>query len=480
MAVTDRLATLIARRRPRVLVIGDAILDAWLSGECHRLCREAPAPVLDVASHRFAPGGAANTAVNLAALGADTRLVAAVGDDPEGLLLRNELRRSGVDTAGVVAVPGRATVTKRRLMAGGQLLARIDDGDRDPLPAQAIHRLRRAIDLDGVAAVVVCDYGLLDPAVLADLPDHPVVAVDAHDLARWSWLRPDFVTPNVAEAERLLGTRLPPDADGRLAELRRRQSDLHRATGAAAVVVTMDRQGAVLLTNGRPAHRTWADPVPDNQTTGAGDTFVAATCLARAIGLPMTTAVELGQAAADVVVHQGGTSVCGTAELAARLSRSRTAALSADQLADRVAEHRLAGRRIVFTNGCFDLLHPGHIACLNQAKRLGDVLVVAVNADRSVRRLKGPGRPVNPVADRVAVLAALSCVDHVTVFDTDDATDLVRLLRPDVYVKGADHTIESLPEAAAVRECGGEIRLLDHLPARSSAAVIDRIRAAAS
>jgi rfaE bifunctional protein kinase chain/domain/rfaE bifunctional protein nucleotidyltransferase chain/domain len=484
--LSERTATLIARRRPRVLVVGDAILDAWVAGECRRLCREAPAPVLDVTGERYAPGGAANTAVNLAALGAATSLVAAIGEDHDGALLRHELELSGVDTEGLVPVPGRTTVTKRRLVAGGQLLVRVDDGDRGLVPEPAAHRLRRAVTaaLDRVDAVLVCDYGLGLPrqVLLSALTaqagrDRPLVAVDAHDPRAWAALRPDLVTPNAAETERVLGTPLP--TDDRMEFLQRHQPDLHRATGAASVVVTLDRQGTVLLTDGEPAHRTWARPVADNQTAGAGDTFLAATCLGRLVGLPMTGAVELGQAAADVVVHQGGTAVCHTARLAERLGRLRTAVSSIDDVAERVAEHRRAGRRIVFTNGCFDLLHAGHIACLNQAKRLGDVLVVAVNSDRGVRRLKGPGRPVHPAGDRAAVLAALSCVDHVTVFDTDDAIDLIRSLRPDVYVKGGDHAMESVPEAAAVRECGGEVRLLDRLPERSSTAVIDRIRASA-
>ncbi|HEX4724760.1 MAG TPA: D-glycero-beta-D-manno-heptose 1-phosphate adenylyltransferase [Pseudonocardiaceae bacterium] len=490
--LSERTATLIAHRRPRVLVVGDAILDAWVSGECRRLCREAPAPVLDVTGERYAPGGAANTAVNLAALGAATSLVAAIGEDHEGALLRRELELSGVDTEALVPVPGRRTVTKRRLVAGGQLLARVDDGDRGPVPEPAAHRLRRAVTaaLDRVDAVLVCDYGLGLPrqillsalsaqSVPAPLGawHRPLVAVDAHDPRAWAELRPDLVTPNATETERVLGTPLP--ADDRIEFLQRHQSDLHRATGAASVVVTLDRQGTVLLTDGEPAHRTWARPVADNQTAGAGDTFLAATCLGRLVGLPMTGAVELGQAAADVVVHEGGTAVCDTARLAERLGRLRTAVSSEEDVAERVAEHRAAGRRIVFTNGCFDLLHAGHIACLNQAKRLGDVLVVAVNSDRGVRRLKGPGRPVHPAGDRAAVLAALSCVDHVTLFDADDAIDLIRSLRPDVYVKGGDHALDSIPEAAAVRECGGQVRLLDRLPERSSTAVIDRIRASA-
>jgi D-beta-D-heptose 7-phosphate kinase/D-beta-D-heptose 1-phosphate adenosyltransferase len=481
----EELVRLIARERPRVVVIGDAILDAWLAGECHRFAREAPAPVLDVSGHQVAPGGAANTAVNLAALGARVRLVAVTGDDTDGAVLRAELDESGVDTRHLVAVPGRTTVTKRRVVADTQLLVRVDDGDSGPLPEPIARGLRR--EISGVVAdadaVLICDYGLglLDDAMIDTLraarPAMPVCAVDAHELSRFAVLRPDFVTPNLGEVRRLLGTDLPAEPVALLTE---QAGHLRERTGAKALVVTMDRAGTLLLDGSGPAHRTWADPVPDNQTAGAGDTFLAAACLARAVGEAMTTAVELGQAAADVVVHDGGTSVCATDRLVARFGRFRDAVLSKRDFLARIASLRVAGQRIVFTNGCFDLLHPGHIACLNQAKRLGDVLAVAVNDDAGVRRLKGPGRPVNDAQARAAVLAALSCVDLVTVFDGDDATDLVRAARPEIYVKGGDHTLESLPEARVVTAYGGQVRLLDRLPEQSSSAVIERIRATAS
>ncbi|HVV21481.1 MAG TPA: D-glycero-beta-D-manno-heptose 1-phosphate adenylyltransferase [Pseudonocardiaceae bacterium] len=475
--LTADLPRALAARRPTVVVVGDAILDGWVSGVCTRLSREAPVPVLDVGHRHCAPGGAANTAANLAALGAHAVLVAAVGDDADGALLRDQLRSAGVDVSGTVVVPDRSTATKRRLVADGQLLARVDEIDDRPLPESAVDGLRAALTATEPDAVLVCDYGLGLADTLADAlrsmrPSVGLFAVDAHDVPRWADLRPDIVTPNAEEAAAALGGPLPDDP-------RQRQADLHRATGADCVVVTMDTRGSVLLARDRPAHRTWATPVPDRQATGAGDTFTAAVCLARACGVPTTTAVELGQAAADVVVHDGGTSVCTTELLAERLGQFRTAALRPEQLADRVAAHRLAGRRIVLTNGCFDVLHSGHVAYLNQAKQLGDVLIVGLNSDAGVRRLKGPGRPVNGESDRAAVVAALSCVDHVAVFDEDDATGLVELVRPDSYVKGGDYTPQMLPETPVVRRCGGEVRILDYLPERSTTAVIDRIRATA-
>jgi rfaE bifunctional protein nucleotidyltransferase chain/domain len=246
--------------------------------------------------------------------------------------------------------------------------------------------------------------------------------------------------------------------------------------------VTLDVDGAVVFERARQPVRLATCAAPASKATGAGDTFTAALTLALAAGASTVVAAELASLAAQVVVTSDGTSACRAGELRQRLldaTRTGTGKVVRDRatLERHVQAWRARSLRIVFTNGCFDLLHAGHIACLNQAKRLGDVLVVAVNSDRGVRRLKGRGRPVHPAGDRAAVLAALSCVDHVTVFDTDDAIDLVRRLRPDVYVKGGDHAARSLPEAAAVRECGGEVRLLDYLPERSSTAVIDRIRA---
>jgi D-beta-D-heptose 7-phosphate kinase / D-beta-D-heptose 1-phosphate adenosyltransferase len=250
------------------------------------------------------------------------------------------------------------------------------------------------------------------------------------------------------------------------------------ATGARAAVVTLDRDGTVLLTADGRRHRTWARPSSEKQASGAGDTFVAALTLARACRLPLTTGLDLAQAAADVVVHRFGTSVCSTADLAAHLGSFAEAALAPEELLARLSAERAAGRRIVLTNGCFDVLHRGHTSYLNQAKQLGDVLVVALNGDESVRRLKGPGRPINPVADRAGVLAALSCVDYVTVFDTDTPIPLIEALRPDIYAKGGDYTPQMLEETPVVEASGGQVRILDYVPEHSTTAVVRRIRTA--
>lgn len=483
--ITSSLVQRMADRRLRVAVLGDAILDGWLSGRCERLCPEAPVPVVQVTSTSHVPGGAANTAANLAALGARVRLVSVVGDDADGATLISELVGCGVDTRHVVVAAGRPTTAKRRVVVGDQLMLRVDEGASGPLDsvtgAAVVDAARAAIVASD--AVVLCDYdtGVLGdelPAVLRRMRNRmPLLAVDAHRLDRWRTLRPDLVTPNAAEAATVLGMIIEPHE--RVGVLQRCRAALHAATGASTVVVTLDRDGALLFAEGQPVHRTWARPAPDNHAAGAGDTFVAALTVAVGSGLSLTTAVELAQAAADVVTGRPGTAACTTVELADRLGTHHDSAVDADRLAVLVAEHRAAGRRIVFTNGCFDVLHRGHVAYLNQARLLGDVLVVAVNADSGVRRLKGPSRPVNPAADRAAMLAALSCVDHVTIFEEDTPAELLRRLRPEVYAKGGDYTPHMLPEASIVAEYGGSVHIVDYVSDHSTTAVIDRIRATA-
>lgn len=509
---------------PVVSVVGDLVLDGWWQGTTERMTREAPVPVVEVADRRYVPGGAANTAVNLAALGARVRLAGIVGDDEAGRRLTELLASHGVDTTGVVRVRSRTTVAKNRVLVDDQVLIRLDDVESEPAPAASLALLAEnaLAQAHGADAELVCDYasGCLTGVVLdalaarpaADRP--PLVVVDAHDLAPWARLRPDLVTPNAGESGLLagiaIGDSLPTDV--RVERVEAAAALLLERSGAAAVVATLDHDGSVLLvrdrdssSDGRPdvglasapgsspdpsspvgrtpeearvQHRTWARRARERQASGAGDSFVAALTLGRAAGLPLTTSVDLAQAAADVVVQRFGTSVCSTDDLVGHVDRTGDLMLTTDELARRLDEERAAGRRIVLTNGCFDVLHRGHTTYLTQAKQLGDVLVVALNDDDSTRRLKGPGRPINALADRAGVLSALSCVDYVTSFGTDTPIPLIRRVRPDLYAKGGDYTPQMLEETAAVVEGGGEVRILDYVADHSTTGIVDRIRQA--
>jgi D-beta-D-heptose 7-phosphate kinase / D-beta-D-heptose 1-phosphate adenosyltransferase len=239
----------------------------------------------------------------------------------------------------------------------------------------------------------------------------------------------------------------------------------------------VDTAGAFIFEADAPAYRTYARPQSESRAAGAGDTFVATLALALAARIAAPQAAELASAAAGVVVGKDGTSSCSFDELEASLSTAAGKRLdSLERLRVRIAYHREQGRRIVFTNGCFDILHRGHITYLSRAKALGDVLVVGVNADASVGRLKGPGRPINGLDDRLEVLEALSCIDLVVPFEEDTPDRLVRVIRPDVFVKGGDYTRESLPEAPLVESLGGTVQILPYIEDRSTTGVIERVR----
>ncbi|SCG67138.1 rfaE bifunctional protein, domain II [Micromonospora rifamycinica] len=563
-----------------VLVVGDAMLDEWRFADSERLCREAPAPILTLRRRITAAGGAANTAVNVAALGGRALLVAPVGADVAGDELHDCLDRAGVWDR-TVSEPHRPTPVKRRMLAGNQILLREDSGDPDePLDDDGVSRLLTALScateelraVTGGAAptLVVCDYGLgaLPAAVRAWLVAHrhryATVALDAHDLADWRGLNPTVVTPSFAEATRLLaraaagfgappaptrtgGTDLhldhppndpadgpselvvgtapggvgraptgptgePTPAEGRVALTgdglsvtgagvtvnatvgagvdravlaQARLAELREHTGADVVAVTLDTEGAIVGGADGAPRRSHSTPVPASHAVGAGDAYLAAMTLALAAEASLPTAAQLAQLAATITVSDTGTCVCRREDLLDALGgapdgTAHPPLVGTGELDAIVADHRRAGRSVVFTNGCFDVLHPGHVRYLEQARALGDLLVVAVNSDASVRRLKGADRPVNPVEDRVTLLAALSCVDHVVVFEEDSPAGLIEAVRPDVYVKGGDYPPEMVPEAPLVRRLGGQVRTLGYVPDRSTSAIIDRIRAQAT
>ncbi|HXK33114.1 MAG TPA: D-glycero-beta-D-manno-heptose 1-phosphate adenylyltransferase, partial [Dehalococcoidia bacterium] len=450
-----------------------------------RICREAPAPIVDVARRTDAPGGAANTAANVAALGARTTLLAVTGDDAEGDALRRALARADVSLDGLLTVRRRQTLAKHRVFASSHLLVRFDQGRAEPLDAGSertlIARLRALYA--SMDAIVVSDYayGVIAPALLRELATlrrkHPrTVVVDSRNLPLFRHLRPTAVKPNYDEAVRLLGAGRVEGPDARAEQMMSEGPRLLDMTGADIAAITLDTDGALIFERGAPPYRTYAQRADGTRAAGAGDTFVAALALALAAGAGATVAAEIASTAAAVVVARDGTSACSAADLRGRLAAGGKFAVDLARLRSHVQAARERGQRIVFTNGCFDILHRGHITYLNRAKALGDVLIVGVNSDASVAALKGPGRPVNTLEDRVEVLGALSCVDHVVAFDEATPERLIRALRPDIYVKGGDYTIETLPEAPLVESLGGAVRLLPFVEDRSTTRIIERIR----
>ena len=458
----------------RALVVGDAMHDSYLEGSSSRLSQEAPVPVVSVAGRRDLPGGAANTAANVRALGAEATLLAVAGDDLDGGLLEDALSACGVRTDGLLVEPGRRTLVKSRVVSGGQMLVRFDAGDTGAADEHALAECLGELASEA-DAILVSDYGygvVTDGVVraLGMLQEEAprVLVVDAKEPLRFRDAHVTAVKPNRAQALALLGAVDPLEHGERILDL----------TGAQIAAVTLDSEGALVFERGRPAYRTYARPGPDSRAMGAGDTFAAALALALAAGADMPSAAELASAAAGIVVGKRGTSLCSLGELREHVAGRTKVVPGRRELAALLDVHREHGRTIVFTNGCFDILHRGHITYLSRAKTLGDVLVVGLNSDASVRRLKGDSRPVNPLEDRAHVLAALSAVDHIVPFDEETPVELVRAVRPDVFVKGGDYTRAMLPEAPLVESLGGRVELLPYVEDRSTSGIIDRIRQA--
>jgi D-beta-D-heptose 7-phosphate kinase / D-beta-D-heptose 1-phosphate adenosyltransferase len=467
-----------------VVVIGEAMLDTYFRGSTDRLCREAPVPIVAVSQREDAPGGAANTAVNAAALGARVHLVSVIGADAEGECLSRLLDEQRIVSNDRYVAQGRRTLAKNRVIAASQLLIRFDQGSTGPIDRSAerhlIDRLHALVPRASVIIVSDYGYGILTPRVLEALADlqrrHARTFVaDSKNLASYKTVGVTAIKPNFDEARALLGQSGVEAVCARPEWVAAHGESLLDRTGARMAAVTLDTDGAVLLERGQPPYRTYAKPARHSQAAGAGDTFLAAFGLALAAGAEAPDAADLASAACAVAVAREGTTPCFARELRSVLAESKPAA-DRSQLVRQLQAHRVAERRIVFTNGCFDILHRGHITYLSQAKALGDVLVVGVNSDSSIRRLKGPSRPINTLEDRMGVLAALSCVDHVIAFEEDTPCELVRAVRPDVFVKGGDYSLDRLPEANIVAQYGGEVRILPLVADRSTTNLIERIR----
>ena len=460
-----------------VLVVGDVMLDRYWIGAARRMSQEAPVPVVDVAEVEDRPGGAANVALNVASLGARCTLVGVVGADEVAGILRDRLTAAGV-TCDFIIQPDWPTILKLRVLSQKQQLLRTDF-ERPLIESVAVKVQERvARHLTDVSVIVLQDYDkgtLEDPASLISLARErgvPVVVDPKHKPLR-SYAGASLLKPNNAEFEAAVG----PWRDD--AELLDKARALAREHNFEALVITRGARGmSVIEADGTHQHIP-ARPVDVFDVTGAGDTAAAALAVARSLGWTPAACAQLANVASGIVVGKTGTASVTGPELARALAgdeRGDRGILDRERLLDSVRQARGNGQRIVFTNGCFDILHAGHVAYLEEAKALGDRLIVAVNDDASVRRLKGAGRPVNPLEQRLRVLAGLSAVDWVTGFGEDTPEALLKLLQPDVLVKGGDYGVDEVVGSEIVRGYGGEVRVLTLVDDCSTTAIVDRIQ----
>jgi len=473
----------------RVLVVGDGMLDGYVYGASSRLSPEAPVPIVQVEREECLLGGAANVAKCLVALGARVSLCCAVGADAQGRQFLDEAGSLDIDTRLVFREAALPTTLKTRIVAGRQHVLRLDREGRKPYPAGLLSRMAAAVGEAArhVDAVLLSDYdkGVLDEqvcaAAIAGAGSKPVLA----DPKGQSWRRYSGVTvlkPNWQEALDFLGSLDPdfkaPEApeDGAAEAAAQR---LRRELGVKNVLLTRAARGISLACADGASFSFPSRAAKVEDEAGAGDVAAAAACLALAAGADVPAAAWLGNVAAGVQVAKFGTLTVSDYEILEALGesfpKSERKLMARSQAADFAAALRSAGKKVVFTNGCFDILHLGHGTLLEKARQLGDALIVGVNTDASVRRLKGADRPINPENDRARLLTYMACVDAVVFFDEDTPVGLIKAVKPDVICKGGDYKRkEEIVGWDIVESYGGRAVLIDLLAGRSTSKVIEK------
>lgn len=460
----------------QIIVIGDVMLDRYWSGQAFRISPEAPVPVVRVKNTEDRVGGAANVALNIASLGGKVCLLGVVGDDAEGRILKDMLEQQGV-VCDFLVVPLMRTVCKLRIMAQHQQLIRVDF-EQTPL------RFDNAAFMDLVkkhlvknTVVVFSDYGKgtlvnVSGLISASRQQGLKVLVDPKGGDYSHYRNADVITPNSAELQAVVGVCENEQ------ELQSKGRELIKHLGINTLLCTRGEAGMILIQE-TEVHSLSAQAKEVFDVTGAGDTVIAVMALSLAIHKPLIEAMYLANLAAGIVVGKLGTSTVSRLELNHAMHGERDASygiVTEDDLQHIIEVAKAHGERIVMTNGCFDLLHVGHVTYLQQAKAIGDRLIVAVNSDASVKQLKGESRPINGLQERMAVLAALACVDWVVSFNEETPERLYCHLLPDVIVKGGDYRPEQVAGGDCVIKAGGEVRILEFIEGQSTTTMINKAK----
>ena len=476
--------------RPRLLVVGDLMLDRYVYGDAERISPEAPIQILRADETESRLGGAGSVVTNLRALGADVSVFSIVGRDVTGDEVRRELKHSGARIGGVLRLADRPTTIKTRFVGRAQhrhlqQVLRVDQEDTRPLSREIEDRLLEKIEpaLRAAHGVVISDYskGVLTPRLtqavirLARRSRVPVVVdpIKAPDYGKYR--RATLLTPNRSETELASGIRLT----GRDA-LRRAAKKLLDDLALDALIVTLDKEGAWLAARGKPGRMVPTRPRPVYDVTGAGDMVISVIAVALAAGAPLLDAVRLANVAGGLEVMKFGVQTVSRDEIVAELfeeaRRSGDKLRTRDTLLADLACHRARGESIAFTNGCFDLIHAGHIEYFDFAGGQGDVLVVGLNSDRSVRALKGPQRPICRQRQRARVLSAIEVIDYIVIFDEDTPQKLIEAVRPDVLIKGEDWRHKGVVGRKVVESYGGRVVLAPLVKGLSTTDLVNRIR----
>ncbi|MBU0987001.1 MAG: D-glycero-beta-D-manno-heptose-7-phosphate kinase [Proteobacteria bacterium] len=470
--------------RCHILVVGDLMLDEYVWGEVDRVSPEAPVQILTVKSEDYVPGGAGNVVNNIAALGANVSVAGVVGGGANGQLLIRKFNQLGVDTSGIVQEPDRPTTRKTRIIAANQHLLRIDRETRKIISEATFSRLAGFIEnkIASVDIILISDYGKglvtenLIARITACARKHKKLTVadpKGLDFSKYSGV--SLLTPNKKEAGLATGIEIVDDAT-----LAQAADKILQTVVIDKLLITCGKDGMVFFERNRTPHKIHAEARQIYDVSGAGDTVLAVVGLALAAGESFENGITLANSAAGIVVQKVGTATISRKELAAAMRPWTYAAeYKHKQLSELPAltrELRRKGKRIVMTNGCFDLLHTGHILLFSESKKLGDALIVAIDDDESVRALKGPGRPVISAGERVRIISALDSVDYVVVFASKELQTLIETIRPDVLTKGSNYTSDTVLGRSLVERLGGQVVLVPVTDNISSTRIINNIR----
>lgn len=460
-----------------VLIVGDLMLDRYWGGSTSRISPEAPVPVVNVSTNEDRPGGAANVAINAAMLGAKVNLLGLCGEDENATILKQRLAAFDVKCH-FTAVPDKDTITKLRVMSRNQQLLRLDFEQSFVQTDKAAMVAQYETLLADADIVILSDYAkgcLADPQplIIAAKKANKCVIVDPKGTDFAKYTGATLITPNKSEFEAVAG--VADDEPSRAAQAHQLKEQL----ALQALLLTRSEEGMTLYQAQQEDFHLPAKAKEVFDVTGAGDTVVSTLAVAYAAGASLQDACVLANLAASIVVGKLGTSSVTATELAIALGDQHrhkdNGVLAEDQLAAALAQAKKRGETVVMTNGCFDILHAGHVSYLQAAAALGDRLIVAVNDDASVSRLKGPGRPINNVQRRMAVLAGLGAVDWVVPFAEDTPQRLIARLLPDVLVKGGDYKVEDIAGGVEVMANGGQVKVLHFEQGVSTTGIIEQI-----
>ena len=470
---------------PKVLVVGDFMLDVYIYGDALRISPEAPVPVLKVTKTTHSCGGAGSVAADLATLGAMPCCLGVVGKDSNGEILKKMLTEIGADITGLITVNDRPTVTKQRLIGLAQhrhqqQLFRIDEEFTEPLSDKQYEKILRAYEDKLRKADIVClqdyDKGLLSSDICRKMIElankaNKKVLVDPSISSDYSkYTNATLITPNRQETFVNVGFEIKTEDDAAKAA-----QQLAQKLQLEAVVITLDKEGAYLKT------RKTAELIPTTarsvyDVTGAGDMVLATLAITLAAGCDYKTAVQLSNITAGIEVGKFGSATVSIDEVINEIAGKSDKVYSVDSLIEHLGRHRRRKETIVFTNGCFDVVHRGHIEFLKFCKLQGDIVVVGLNSDSSVKTIKGPDRPINNQLDRAAVLAALGTVDYITLFDEPDPLNLIKKVKPDILVKGKDWAKKGVVGRQLIESYGGKVVLAPLVEGKSSTATIEKIK----